>query len=264
MLSAIIISPDEAFRDGVHANCWRARIRSRFRAELNNFYSSLDSWIFNEIKTMEADIIIVDVAPDKEQGILTVEKILEISKHGHIFVSGDGTDAELILRSMRAGAKEFLSAPIDSKALLAAIERLSKVQDSVTKEKKRFGKLFTFFSAKGGTGSTVISTNFAVSLVEQTKKSTIWSTWTCSWVKSRCFSALNPPSMSRTLQITFTEWTRHCLRVHQETCLWVGCLSSSGFARQSGVGRAFADSSDSPVLEEHLRICCGRHFEYLR
>jgi pilus assembly protein CpaE len=172
MLSAIIISPEEVFRDGVRELLERSD-QIEVRAELNNFYSSLDSWIFNEIKTMEADVIIVDVAPDKEQGILTVEKILEISKQSHIFVAGDGTDADLILRSMRAGAKEFLSTPIDSKALFAAIERLTKVQTAATKEKRRFGKLFTFFSAKGGTGSTVISTNFAVSLAEQTKRSTI-------------------------------------------------------------------------------------------
>jgi pilus assembly protein CpaE len=172
MLSAIIISPDEQFRDATR-ELLEGSDQIEVRAELNNFYSSLDSWIFNEIKTMEADVIIVDVTPDKEQGILTVEKILEISKQSHIFVAGNGTDADVILRSMRAGAKEFLSAPLESQSLFAAIERVSKVHTVAAKEKKRFGRLFTFFSAKGGTGSTVVSTNFAVSLVEQTKKPTI-------------------------------------------------------------------------------------------
>ena len=172
MLSAIIISPDEQFRDATR-ELLEGSDQIEVRAELNNFYSSLDSWIFNEIKTMEVDVIIVDVTPDKEQGILTVEKILEISKQSHIFVAGNGTDADVILRSMRAGAKEFLSAPLERQSLFAAIERVSKVHTVAAKEKKRFGRLFTFFSAKGGTGSTVVSTNFAVSLVEQTKKPTI-------------------------------------------------------------------------------------------
>src|SRR5262245_2819842 len=172
MLSAIIISPDEQFRDATR-ELLEGSDKIEVRAELNNFYSSLDSWIFNEIKTMEADVIIVDVAPDKEQGILTVEKILEISKHSHIFVAGDGTDADAILRSMRAGVKEFLSSPMESQPLFAAIERVSNVHTVATKERKRFGRLFSFFSAKGGTGSTVVSTNFAVSLAEQTKKPTI-------------------------------------------------------------------------------------------
>ena len=172
MLSAIIISPDEEFRDHIR-DLLEASDQVEIRAELNNFYSALDSWIFDEIRSMEPDIIVVDLTPDKEQGILTIEKIAEISKHSHIFVSGDNTDADMILRAMRSGAKEFLSKPVDSNNLHTAIERISKVHAVVNKEKKRYGKCFTFFSAKGGTGSTVISTNFAVSLAEQTKKPTI-------------------------------------------------------------------------------------------
>src|SRR5437773_4438114 len=172
MLSTIIISPDEGFRDQIR-EILEGSDQIEIRAELNNFYSALDSWIFDEIKSMEADIVIVDLCHDKEQRILTIEKIVEISKHSQIFVSGDGTDAEMILRSMRAGAKEFLPNAVEQQMLFAAIERVSKVHAVVSKEKKRYGKLFTFFSAKGGTGSTVISTNFAVNLAEQTKKPTI-------------------------------------------------------------------------------------------
>ena len=172
MLSAVIISPDEEFRDHIR-ELLEGSDQIEIRAELNNFYSSLDNWIFDEIKSMEPDIIIVDLSPDKEQGILTIEKIIEISKRSHIFVSGDSTDADTILRSMRAGAKEFLSKPVESQTLFNAIERVSKVHAVISQDKKRYGKLFTFFSAKGGTGSTVISTNFAVSLAEQTKKAVI-------------------------------------------------------------------------------------------
>lgn len=172
MLSAIIISPDEEFRDHIR-EFLEVSDQVEIRAELNNFYSALDSWIFDEIRSMEPDIIVVDLNPDKEQGILTIEKISEITKHSHIFVSGDNTDADMILRAMRSGAKEFLSKPVESSTLYAAIERISKVHAVVSKEKKRYGRCFTFFSAKGGTGSTVVSTNFAVSLAEQTKKPTI-------------------------------------------------------------------------------------------
>src|SRR5919108_4546155 len=141
MLSAIIISPDEEFRDHIR-EMLEGSDQIEIRAELNNFYSALDNWIFDEIKSMEPDIIIVDLSPDKEQGILTIEKIIEISKRSHIFVSGDSTDADMILRSMRAGAKEFLSKPVESKTLFTAIERVSKVHAVSTQDKKRYGKLF--------------------------------------------------------------------------------------------------------------------------
>jgi pilus assembly protein CpaE len=172
MLSTIIVSPDEEFRGHVR-DLLEGSDQIEIRAELNSFYSALDSWIFDEIRSMEPDIVIIDLAPDKEQGILTLEKIVEISKHSHVFVAGNNNDAETILRSMRSGAKEFLSRPVETKPLSEAIGRVSKVNTLVNKEKKRYGKCFTFFSAKGGTGSTVVSTNFAVSLAEQTKKPTI-------------------------------------------------------------------------------------------
>ena len=88
MLSAIIISPDEKFRDATR-ELLEGSDQIEVRAELNNFYSALDSWIFNEIKNMESDIIIVDVSPDKEQGVQTIEKIVELSKQSHVFVAGD-------------------------------------------------------------------------------------------------------------------------------------------------------------------------------
>src|SRR5512143_4360646 len=98
MLSAIIISPDEEFRDHIR-ELLEVSDHVEIRAELNNFYSALDSWIFDEIRSMEPDIIVVDLNPDKEQGILTIEKISEISKHSNIFVSGDSKDADMILRA---------------------------------------------------------------------------------------------------------------------------------------------------------------------
>ena len=129
MLSAIIISPDEKFRDNTRELLEGSDL-IEVRAELNNFNSALDSWRFNEIKNMESAIIIVDVTPVKEQGFQTIEKTIQLYKHSYVFVAGDRTDADLILRCMRAGAKEFLSAPIESQQLFSAIERVRKVASS--------------------------------------------------------------------------------------------------------------------------------------
>jgi pilus assembly protein CpaE len=123
MLSAIIISPDESFRDNAR-ELLKGSDLIEVRAELNNFNSPLDSRGFNEIKNMESAIIIVDVTSAKEQGFQTIEKTIELYRHSYVFVAGDRTDRELILRCMRAGAKEFLSAPIESQQLFLAIEHV--------------------------------------------------------------------------------------------------------------------------------------------
>jgi pilus assembly protein CpaE len=122
MLSAIIISPDEKFRDNTR-KLLEGFDLIKVRTELNNFNSALDSCIFNAIKNMESAIIIVDVTPVKEQGFQTIQKTIELYKHSYVFVAGDQTDMDLVLRCMRAGAKEFLSAPIESQQLFSAIEK---------------------------------------------------------------------------------------------------------------------------------------------
>lgn len=126
MLSAIIISPDEEFRDNSRELLEGSDL-IEVRAELNDFNSALDSRSFNEIKNMESVIIIVDVTPVKEQGFQTIEKTIELYKHSYVFVAGDRTDGDLILRCMRAGAKEFLSNPIEGQQLFDAIERVRMV-----------------------------------------------------------------------------------------------------------------------------------------
>lgn len=126
MLSAIIISPDERFRDNARELLQRSGL-IEVSADLNNFNSALESQRLKEIKKMESAIIIVDVTPVKEQGFQTIEETIKLYKHSYVFVAGDRTDRELILRCMRAGAKEFLSAPIESQQLFSAIERVRKV-----------------------------------------------------------------------------------------------------------------------------------------
>ena len=125
MLSAIIISPDEKFRDNTRKLLERTEL-IKVRTELNNFTSALDSWIFDEIKNMKSAIIIVDVTPFTTQGFQRIQKTIELYKHSYVFVAGDRTDRNLVLCCMRAGAKEFLSAPIESQQLFSAIERVRK------------------------------------------------------------------------------------------------------------------------------------------
>ena len=77
MLSAIIISPDQKFRDNTRKLLERSDL-IEVRTELNNFNSALDSWKSNEIKNMAPAIIIVDVTPVKEQGFQTLQRTIEL------------------------------------------------------------------------------------------------------------------------------------------------------------------------------------------
>ena len=120
MLSAIIISPDENFRDNTRKLLGGVDLVD-VRTEFNDFNSALDSWISEESTKLKSVIIVVDVTPARAQGFQAIQKTIELYKNGYVFAAGDRTDMELVLRCMRAGAKEFFSAPIETNQLFPAI-----------------------------------------------------------------------------------------------------------------------------------------------
>ena len=122
MISVIIISRDNNFRDHTR-EILKGSDLIEVKAELNNFDSAPDSWKFGEIMDMQSSIIIVDASPFEE----SVGRTIDFFKKSYVFASGDPTDLNLVLRCMRAGAKEFLTAPIQAKQLFCAIERVRKV-----------------------------------------------------------------------------------------------------------------------------------------
>ena len=78
-------------------------------------------------------------------------------------------DPTLMVRAMRAGAREFLSDPIDAGALVDALGRASS-RKSAPLGKESGGKLLVFVGGKGGSGVTTVACNFAVALAEDCEK----------------------------------------------------------------------------------------------
>ncbi|MGH8613303.1 MAG: response regulator [Gammaproteobacteria bacterium] len=123
-LSTVVISSDTSLEQQI-----RETLRSFGQANVRmQFYPRLDNQTSDEIRSMAPDIIVVNLLPDKEEGIRTVERMAEISERSRIFVLGEGTDVDMILRSMRSGASEFLTTPFENQTLLAALERLTKAR----------------------------------------------------------------------------------------------------------------------------------------
>ena len=73
-------------------------------------------------------------------------------------------DSEMLVRCMRAGAREFLTDPIVLSTIEEALVRASVRRPTTRPPRKTLGKLLLFISAKGGSGVTTIASNFAVSL----------------------------------------------------------------------------------------------------
>jgi pilus assembly protein CpaE len=72
-----------------------------------------------------------------------------------------GGDAETVLKSVRAGAKEYLARPVDEDEIRKAVDRLLRQSGS---RKAASTQVISVFSNKGGTGTSTIAVNLAVAL----------------------------------------------------------------------------------------------------
>jgi pilus assembly protein CpaE len=112
------------------------------------------------------DVIIVELDSNPEHALDLVESIC-VNSSITVMVYSARTDPEMLVRCMRAGAREFLTEPIVLSTIAEALVRASVRRPSVRPAKKTAGKLLVFIGAKGGSGTTTVASNFAVSLAQQ-------------------------------------------------------------------------------------------------
>jgi pilus assembly protein CpaE len=117
------------------------------------------------------DVIVVDLDSNPEYALQIIEAICETST-ATVMVYSSRTDSDLLVRCMRAGAREFLSYPIAPNTISEALLRTAVRHPSGQPKKKVGGKLLVFLGAKGGAGVTTIASNFAVALAQESGHST--------------------------------------------------------------------------------------------
>lgn len=80
------------------------------------------------------------------------------------------TDSDLILRTIRAGAHDFLCKPVQEADLKAAAEKAAKLKSTRKESAGKVGKVLSIFSNKGGNGTTTIAVNLADALARHSGK----------------------------------------------------------------------------------------------
>ncbi len=118
------------------------------------------------------DVVIVDLDSDPVYAPELVESIC-----GHslatVMVYSAQADPELMIRCMRAGAREFLTQPFSSAAIEEALVRAAARRPAPLAPKKTGGRLFVFLGSKGGSGVTTVACNFAILLARESSQKTL-------------------------------------------------------------------------------------------
>jgi pilus assembly protein CpaE len=120
--------------------------------------------ILRQLQDSRSEVVIVDIsARDPQRAIRAIELIRATTQQIAIFAIGEMSQPANIVASMRAGAGEYVDNSAGSEALLEALTRFSSSRTRASAGAGR-ARVFTFLSAKGGSGCTTSAVNTALAL----------------------------------------------------------------------------------------------------
>jgi len=168
VLHIVLIGPDERRRKAV-----AAALEGYPGGVIRQFSSyPSDLGVLPRMLESQCDVIIVDLDSDPEYALTLIESICAFEA-ATVIVCSAQANLELAVRCMRAGAREFLTLPIDPAALADALARISFRGPATHHAGRSARKLFVFLGAKGGCGVTTVAANFALALAQESGQSTL-------------------------------------------------------------------------------------------
>lgn len=169
-LSIATLSPNADYRDAV------IKALGQFQNGRIREYISYppDAGAVAQALKQDFDVVIIDLDSDPECALGLVESVC-VDGSTNVIVYSAKPDPDLLLRCMRAGAREFLPLPISPAMMTEALMRVSarRLEMPTQKTTKRDrtslarGKLLLFMSGKGGAGVTTLACSLGVSLAQE-------------------------------------------------------------------------------------------------
>lgn len=125
------------------------------------------------ISQTNPEIAIVSLDHDADQALSVVTKVTAKSPDCSIVVVSASTDGNLILRAMRAGAKEFITRPIRFEDLVSALDRITHQRSGRGEGTSRSCNVVAVAGATGGVGSTSLAVNLGAILAQRAESSVV-------------------------------------------------------------------------------------------
>jgi pilus assembly protein CpaE len=112
-------------------------------------------------------LVVIDVDYDAVQAVQLIQTILQNSPNSAVLPASRIKDSSIILRVIRAGAREFLALPAEHEELRETLDRLLQLRHDPSKPAAAKGpQVIAVTGAAGGIGCTTLAVNLATTLAK--------------------------------------------------------------------------------------------------
>jgi pilus assembly protein CpaE len=122
------------------------------------------------LRQAKPDVILLDLASDLDAACELIRGVTLLNQQTHIVGLHLRNDSDAILRSLRAGASEFLHAPFDANVYIEAVARINRLLQPEPLGNTQPGTIIAFSSAKPGSGASTLAAQTAFALRRTTAK----------------------------------------------------------------------------------------------
>jgi pilus assembly protein CpaE len=165
MLRGAIICPDRELGDRL-ASALLDSHRIGIVRRLETYPSAVDLARF--LRASIPEVVFVSIE-GRQTALETAKRIQEQAPGTQVVAVNRICDPPILLETMRAGIREFLSPPFEQQNLLEALDRINGLISESPPSVETTDSVFAFLPAKAGAGATTIAVNTSMALARLPK-----------------------------------------------------------------------------------------------
>lgn len=158
---ALLISPNREIAEAFLATAGPARC-FQVVADLRSYLP--EQVLEMRLRQWRPDVVLLDLSTAIDEACETIRFLLNRNPSVQVVGLHTHQDGDAVIRSLRAGASEFLWAPFEADAQRSAYERVAKLQVPVPVEEREPGMVIGFASAKPGAGASTLAAQSAFAI----------------------------------------------------------------------------------------------------
>jgi pilus assembly protein CpaE len=113
-------------------------------------------------------VVLVDDEPGEADPVTLIGQLVGRLPRAAILAMVDGSNVEMARQAMLAGARAFITKPLDAEELLGALQQVLAQKGAGASAEREApsagGRIIAYCAPKGGTGRTMLAINTAIAL----------------------------------------------------------------------------------------------------